>query len=274
MSSDPKSPVVIAAGGFGLIVSDGKVVTKLHHTAKSCKDGQAEFYKARRVYESFKGVRCVTTPQPIGFSMTEKAYNGKKFMCSFTMEAVRGVKINGREMLVHAVLSQPQFDKEIGQNQNKEVGPDNPTRGWHAGEKNLLARAGVEPAKVAQRIGSAIVHMVMDAQIYPFDVEYLVGNKQSLVVLDFGMAEIIPLKDYADMDSLVQKLFEVGGGDAVGIADDIYYPSLESEYKLDFYQGMKNAAAKCKMPEKAQYLLKYVAEDLGIDIQSMKRRKL
>ena len=256
---------VIAAGGYGIIVSDSKTVTKLHHKGSSCKDGQKEYFMSRRVHNALKGVHCVTTPQPLGYSMQSLEFDGQTFMCSFSMQRIRGIKIGRREMLVHATLSRPGYDQELGQNQNMPVGPGNPTRGWHAGEDRLQARAGVAPGKVAQRMGAAIVHMVIDAHIYPFDVEYLVGEKQSLVVLDFGLAEPIPKEDFKDMGALVQKLFEDGNSaqTAMGIAYDIYYPSPDSKYVGDFLRGMEAAAKNSSMPAKAQKLVAYVRDDLG-----------
>jgi len=255
---------VIAAGGYGVIISDGKTVTKLHHKAESCMAGKNEYYIAKRVHNAFKAAHCLTTPEPLGYTMKSTTFGGKEFMCSFSMERIRGIKFGGRELLVHATLSRPDYDTELAQNQNKPVGPDNPTRGWHAGEKSLKSRTGVDPAKIAHRMGSAIVRMVMDAKVYPFDVEYLVGKKQSLIVLDFGLAELIPKEDFEDMDSLVQKLFEDGDSshNAMGIAYDIYYPGPDSDYKKQFLAGMQAAAKSCSMRAKAEKLLEYVHNDL------------
>ena len=254
---------VLAAGGYGRIFGNESKVYKVFTKTNSCTDSKYEYdvgMKLHTVINSLK-LDSIVTPRPLGYVVTPFVYESELFQCYFAMERMRGFTCNGRELLVHCTLQYPDKNGEEGKT-DAPIDISNPSRGWFAGENHIPTITGVSSDVIARRIGLVMVILIMDVQIFPFDVEYLINKKQELVVLDFGLSKHIAAASFDDMDSLVEKAFSTGGDSTVGIAYDLYYPADDSKVKVQFIRGIEEGVRRCKDPIKAATIERYVKQDL------------
>ncbi len=228
----PNNSEIIGAGNFGLVVSNSnksKKVTKLFYDMVKCSVLPLEAsiqIAARKALQGIALVPCIehVYSYPIRFQDND-------YLCGITMERVPMPE--GFSTPVHMLLGYDQYDidTEWGRDMKLPVGPNNPPRGFHAGPEMLTAiwedeGCDLTLEKLAYIMGKGTSAM-LDAGIYPFDIEWIYGGHGKIYVIDFGLAEF----------RTVDKNAYLHGNSSQSLAVNYYVPKPGMRGYTEFVEG-------------------------------------
>jgi hypothetical protein len=251
---------IIGSGGFGLIAEGKKgEVTKFLYSG-TCNDAEIEFYKHSKIYKSFmkhrKKFKQLHIAKPISF--TNKPINvfDNTYACSYKMDKLENLDsfLNAKG-LIHIINDDYSFDRVVGRNYNEKVSDTNPSRGFFANyqyiTKEILPTLSSSFKKelvsidaILEYIGFACGIIFFDAEVFPRDVEYTLGQNENglcISVLDFGMTYDVDFKPDVLPPQIDKKLASIVNQMVSDILDiDIYFPTTY-EQKRDFLKGFEEA---------------------------------
>jgi hypothetical protein len=163
-----------------------------------------------------------------------------------------------RNGIIHVILKEDYKDslnKEMPRIAGEALSEKNPSRGFFSTgsyiEDNILTNLTAAQKgeiltinDIAYRMGVGYATLFVHAEMYPFDVEYCLGEVDgliNLVIIDFGMCEFI---DYSEsIESICKKLL-YGNMKTVGGLYDLYFPSTEDSTFPSFIEGIKFVKSK------------------------------
>lgn len=185
---------MLGAGNFGIVVCDPELPTnaiKLYYDMSDTQAIRLEAELQKAALTALAGIACVPKVHTVLAEQTH--YLGNQYLNGIVMDRVPFP--NEFSCAVHTLLGYDQhdIDTEWGRDMKRPVGPDNPTRGFHAGPAMLEAiweDEGVDMTieKLAFIMGKG-TSALLDAGILPLDIEWIYGGNGLLYVIDFGLAE-------------------------------------------------------------------------------------
>lgn len=185
---------MLGAGNFGIVVCDPELPTnaiKLYYDLWDTQAVTREAELQKAALTALAGIACVPAVRAVRSEQIH--YQGNQYLKGIIMDRVPFP--DGFNCAVHMLLGYDQYDidTEWGRDMKRPVGPDNPTRGFHAGPAMLEAiweDEGVDMTieKLAFTMGK-VTAALLDAGILPLDIEWMYGGNGLLYVIDFGLAE-------------------------------------------------------------------------------------
>ena len=250
---------IIGSGGYGMIVSSntGSNVTKLYYKMDTCNEMGHEYIYFITAFNALEDnpYPQISIPEPKKIDNRKILFGQRAFQCGIEMKRVKPLEImshynNG---ITHVILKEdykPGLNREKPRISDSNISDTNPSRGFFATgtyiESEILPK--IEPLQrgainniddIAYRMGIGYATLFIHAEIYPYDVEYCLGNMEgllNLVIIDFGMCEII---DYTSSLDLITKNLLNGNRKSIGALFDIYFPSRDDPTFESFIAGME-----------------------------------
>jgi hypothetical protein len=228
----PDNSNIIGAGNFGLVVKNRRnssSVIKLFYDIFTCNALPKEAALQIAAQKALKGIALVPKIKNL-FSHTTN-FKDKTYLCGIEMERVPIP--DGFDSPVHMLLGYDQYDidTEWGRSMARPVGPDNPTRGFHAGPAMLEAiwedeGTDMTIENLAFTMGKGTAAL-LEAGILPLDIEWIYGGNGLLYVIDFGLAE------FRHVDKNVYLL----GRSSESLSVNYYVPKPGMRGWEEFYRG-------------------------------------
>lgn len=237
------------------------IAVKLIYAPGDCSVAFEEYLKQLAVYNTLQQSACMQgglrVARPLVACQSGVTYNGTTYPCAFFMEAI--MPLPGYTELVHVLLN----DDYRGQASSWPQAGRQVSRGYRAGVPELArilqglppSTGGVKTINdIAFLMGCAIGAMVGLSHVYPFDVEFLLGQDEhgnvALFVADFGLVEFV--HGSVNMTKLLRGTTGVSGSVA-GLEDDMYLPQPDSPLFAYFVSGVQQGCAGA--PDTAQQLI-------------------
>jgi hypothetical protein len=229
-----ESPL-IGAGHFGIIVGNPRrptTITKLLYDVHACAALTREVALQHAARAALTGIAEVPRIHSVFSHPTE--FQGRPYLCGISMDRVPFP--DDFSSCVHMMLgySSHDIDMDWGRDLSRPVGPDNPTRGFHAGPAMLeaiwtdegAAAAGLTIESVAHSMGRGTAAMLA-AGILPLDVEWIYGGNGRIFVIDFGLCEFRTVDPHAFLT----------GRSSQTLGVNYYVPKPGMHGHLDFVRG-------------------------------------
>lgn len=221
---------ILGGGGFGDVYGstlDKSSVVKAVRKKKVCVDTEKEFSIHEKIHKNVVKVNddFLNVPEPRGFCYLES----NKYECIYEMERVFSVRKDGMMLQLtfnsdSATLNN--VDRVVGRYYGRDIGIDNPPRGFYRSLRKFLNLYGSDPTEnVTFAMGKMNAIITIISGYDGRDVEYVLtkttGNgkyKVQLTVIDFGLCQ--PLTGTAIR--VAQKINDIN-------EIDIYFPSVSDD---------------------------------------------
>ena len=185
---------MLGAGNFGIVLRDPELPTNAIKLYYDLWDTQAIKQEAELQTAAQKALTGIAhVPKVYTVLAQPTLFQGNQYLKGIIMDRVPFP--DGFNFAVHMLLGYDQYDidTEWGRDMKRPVGPDNPTRGFHAGPSMLEAiweDEGVDMTieKLAFTMGKGTAAL-LDAGILPLDIEWMYGGNGLIYLIDFGLAE-------------------------------------------------------------------------------------
>lgn len=223
---------VLGAGGYGIVYTSGHNAVKLLYDLNSEDALKTEVEIQKRAREILTGI--VSVPEIFSSQAQPTFVDGYQFLCGIEMERIPLLEEFGEPLHMLLGYAGDDINQSWGRSYAKDVGPENPSRGFFAGPdllEEILAEDGLTLEGVAYTMGVTL-RTLLDGGILPNDLEFIYGGAGRIYLVDFGLCEF----GHADPEEFLKRQ------GSSGLHGDIYIPHRGCKGYTEFLEGFLRPA--------------------------------
>ena len=228
------SPIILGAGGYGIVVKLGTQAVKLFYDTNAHTPLIVESQLQQKAAHLLSGI--IKVPHIETTTICLFTWRSTPYLCGITMTPIESPPEFGGHQL-HVLLGYDGSDMDTVwlKDSGKPPGHDNPPRGFFASPETMEDHWETVDSKwtvehAAHTMGLALGTLIAGG-IVPIDLEFVYGADDELWIIDFGLCR------FGHIDPI--KFLHARGTE--GLAAEIYIPQEGHRGRAEFLEGYYGA---------------------------------